>query len=235
MSAVTSPARILLADAEARDASPVAAALRADGHDVQVTRTGQQVLAHARTGRIDLILLASHGLRLCQRVRSIPGTGHRVPLIVLAPVSDDRFVAQALDVGADDCVARSVSAAELRARIRALLRRASAPADRDRTEVCCGPVAMDIERREVRVRGERVDVTFALFETLRGLVQAGGRPLTREEISAQIWGAKAERRPPRNVDVHIHKLRALLERDPADPMLILTARGQGYHLDPTAR
>jgi DNA-binding response OmpR family regulator len=133
-----------------------------------------------------------------------------------------------LEAGADDYVTKPFGPTELRSRIRAVLRRAGPRALGDEV-LQVGPVVLDLTRREVRVRGETVQLTFSEFEMLRALMEQPERLFSREELLRAIWGDSAYR-DPRGIDVHVRHLREKLEERPDEPMLLLTVRGAGYRI-----
>jgi len=133
-----------------------------------------------------------------------------------------------LEAGADDYVTKPFGLAELRSRIRAVLRRTGTRAMGDEVLVV-GPVALDRAQREVKMSGEAVRLTFSEFELLDALMADPGRLLNRQELLRAIWGDSAYR-DPRAIDVHIRHLREKLEPEPEKPRYILTVRGAGYRL-----
>jgi DNA-binding response OmpR family regulator len=133
-----------------------------------------------------------------------------------------------LEAGADDYVAKPVGLAELRSRIRAVLRRAG-PRTLGEEALVFGPLTIDRQRHEVNVDGRPVHLTFAEFQVLDALMSTPGRLFSREELLRAIWGDTAYR-DPRAIDVHIRHLREKVEERPEDPRLIITVRGAGYRL-----
>ena len=131
-----------------------------------------------------------------------------------------------MEAGADDYVTKPFGLAELRSRIRAVLRRPGTRAIGDEGLVV-GPITLDRAQREVRMQGEPVKLTFSELELLDALMTDPGRLLNRQELLRAIWGDSAYR-DPRAIDVHIRHLREKLEERPEDPRLILTVRGAGY-------
>jgi DNA-binding response OmpR family regulator len=131
-----------------------------------------------------------------------------------------------LESGADDYVAKPFGLAELRSRIRAVLRRAG-PRGLGAEIVSIADVKLDRDRREVTVRGEQARLTFSEFEVLSQLMAEPGRPFNRQELLRAIWGESAYR-DPRAIDVHIRHLREKIEEQPDQPQLIQTVRGAGY-------
>jgi DNA-binding response OmpR family regulator len=151
-----------------------------------------------------------------------------VPIIMLTALDSEADVVLGLEAGADDYVAKPVGLAELRSRIRAVLRRAGS---RQRTDepLSVGPIALDRAQREVTVDDTPVKLTFSEFELLEALMAEPGRLLNRQELLRAIWGDSAYR-DPRAIDVHIRHLREKLEPEPDKPRYIVTVRGAGYRL-----
>jgi DNA-binding response OmpR family regulator len=150
-----------------------------------------------------------------------------VPIIMLTALDSEADAVQGLEAGADDYVTKPFGLAELRSRIRAVLRRTGGRVLEDGNVSTCGPVTLDRRRRAVTVRGEPVKLTFSEFELLSCLLSSPGRLFNRQELLRSIWGDSAYR-DPRAIDVHIRHLREKLEESPEEPRLILTVRGAGY-------
>jgi DNA-binding response OmpR family regulator len=133
-----------------------------------------------------------------------------------------------LEAGADDYVTKPFGPAELRSRIRAVLRRAGSRAMGEQV-LQVGPLVLDRSRRSLTRHGGPVQLTFSEFELMEALMSRPGELFNRQELLRAIWGDSAYR-DPRGIDVHIRHLREKLEADPAKPELILTVRGVGYRL-----
>src|SRR5438128_345244 len=149
-----------------------------------------------------------------------------VPIIMLTALDSEADAVLGLEVGADDYVTKPFGLAELRSRIRAVLRRAGAWAA-EREVLSAGPVTPDRSTRQVTLRGGPGSVTFSEFELLARLMSEPGRLFNRQELLRSIWGDSAYR-DPRGIDVHVRHLREKLEDHPERPKLILTVRGAGY-------
>jgi DNA-binding response OmpR family regulator len=145
---------------------------------------------------------------------------------MLTALDSEADAVQGLEAGADDYVTKPFGLAELRSRIRAVLRRSGPRALGDEI-LSVGPVKLDRSHREVTVRGEPVRLTFSEFELLARLMAEPGRLLNRQELLRAIWGDSAYR-DPRAIDVHIRHLREKLEEKAEEPRLIVTVRGAGY-------
>nr|HMS73338.1 response regulator transcription factor [Baekduia sp.] len=148
------------------------------------------------------------------------------PVIMLTALDSEADAVQGLEAGADDYVTKPFGIAELRSRIRAVLRRTHRQVVDDSVLEIDG-IQLDRRAREVEARGEPVRLTFAEFELLECLMDRPGRLFNRQELLRAIWGDSAYR-DPRAIDVHIRHLREKLEERPEDPKLIVTVRGAGY-------
>ena len=147
---------------------------------------------------------------------------------LLTALDSEADAVQGLEAGADDYVTKPFGLAELRSRIRAVLRRAGTRAMGDEVLVV-GPIVLDRAQREVMMDGRPVRLTFSEFELLDALMADPGRLLNRQELLRAIWGDSAYR-DPRAIDVHIRHLREKLEPEADKPRYILTVRGAGYRL-----
>jgi len=154
-----------------------------------------------------------------------------VPIIMLTARDDEFDTVLGLELGADDYITKPFSIREFRSRVRALLRRAGA-SRRDVPEaepLEAGVLQLDLDRREARVNGRSLELTYVEFELLRTLVAQPGKVFSRRALLQAIWGDSAYREP-RTIDVHVRHLREKVEEDPSEPELILTVRGAGYRL-----
>jgi DNA-binding response OmpR family regulator len=157
--------------------------------------------------------------------RLLRGRRDVVPIIMLTALDSEADAVQGLEAGADDYVTKPFGLAELRSRIRAVLRRAQGRVVEGNLTV--GPVMLDRDLRRVTVDNALVKLTFSEFELLAQLMSRPGHAFNRQELLRAIWGDSAYR-DPRAIDVHIRHLREKLEATPEDPTLILTVPGQGY-------
>jgi DNA-binding response OmpR family regulator len=231
MSATETPVslRILVVDDEETLRETLTRSFTREGHTVEAVASGAQAIERADAEHFDVILLdvalgaGPNGYEVCRTLREQRNV---VPIIMLTALDTEADAVQGLEAGADDYVTKPFGLAELRSRVRAVLRR-SGPRSLGREAMSVGPVALDRGRREVTVNGEPVRLTFSEFELLARLMSEPGRLLNRQELLRAIWGDSAYR-DPRAIDVHIRHLREKLEDRPEEPKLILTVRGAGY-------
>jgi DNA-binding response OmpR family regulator len=220
---------ILIVDDEPTLRETLTRSFRREGHTTLALADGRSAIDRATTDRFDVVVLdvalgaGPDGYEVCRTLR---GRRNTVPIIMLTALDSEADVVLGLEAGADDYVAKPVGLAELRSRIRAVLRRAS-PALHDMVRV--GPLELDRARRELRRDGRPIALTFSEFEVIAALMDVPGRLLNRQELMRAIWGDSAFR-DPRGIDVHVRHLREKLEEVPERPELILTVRGAGYRL-----
>ncbi len=222
--------KILVVDDEADLRDLLERSFAREGHDVVAVPDGRQALAYASRDGFDVVLLdvaLGPGPSGYEVARELRAQRNVVPIIMLTALDSEADAVQGLEAGADDYVTKPFGLAELRSRIRAVLRRAGGRALDDGEVVTVGPVSVDRRRRDVTVRGEPVRLTFSEFELLSCLASSPGRLFNRQELLRAIWGDSAYR-DPRAIDVHIRHLREKLEEAPDRPQLILTVRGAGY-------
>jgi DNA-binding response OmpR family regulator len=223
---------ILLVDDEDSVQKLLTYPLERDGFRVVSARDGEEALRLFAEEPVDLVVLdimlpKLDGLEVCKRLRAESS----VPIIMLTARDDEFDTVLGLELGADDYITKPFSIREFRSRVRALLRRAGAPR-RDAAEsepLVAGAVTLDPDRREARVDGRTLDLTYVEFELLRTLVAQPGKVFSRRGLLQAIWGDSSYREP-RTIDVHVRHLREKLEQDPSEPEMILTVRGAGYRL-----
>ncbi|HEU0129560.1 MAG TPA: response regulator transcription factor [Mycobacteriales bacterium] len=211
--------------------------LTREGYDVVVARDGIEALERFRARPPDLVLLdlmlpRLSGVEVCRQLRETS----RVPIIMVTAKTTETDTVVGLEIGADDYVAKPYRVRELVARIRAVLRRAAgAPADGGGpAPLRVGDVCLDPERHEVTVRGEPVPMPLREFELLETLLANAGRVMTRHALIGRVWGADYVG-DTKTLDVHVKRLRAKIEDDPAHPVRITTIRGLGYRYEEAAR
>ena len=214
---------ILLIEDEESITTPLAEALERDGFHTEIAHTVAEGLAKGRTVRPDLVLLDiglpdGSGLDVCRELRA----GSSVPIIILSARGEEADRVVGLELGADDYVVKPFSAREVIARIRAVLRRAGAPAGAGDGPIEVGTVRLDPARRTVTLAGERVELARKEFELLALLMREAGTVVKRERLIDEVWDVNWFG-STKTLDVHIGALRKKLS-----PELIHTVRGVGF-------
>ncbi len=223
--------KILVVEDEASFSDALAYLLGKEGFEVIVADTGPAAIEQFDRHGADLVLLdlmlpGLSGTEVCRQLR----TRSNVPIIMLTAKDAEVDKVVGLELGADDYVTKPYSSRELIARVRAVLRR-QGEEDLVKDGILeAGPVRMDVERHKVSIGG--TDVAFPLkeFELLEFLVRNSGRVLTRSQLIDRVWGSDYFG-DTKTLDVHIKRLRAKIEADPAEPVFIQTVRGLGYKFE----
>jgi two-component system response regulator RegX3 len=226
--AAMSGRRILLIEDEESISDPLAAALKRESFDPVVAGTAADGVDAFRTRAPDLVLLDlmlpdGDGREVLRQIRSTS----RTPVIVLTARGEELDKVVGLELGADDYVVKPFGAAELIARIRAVLRRTSAPAPSATTSIQVGDVQVNMDTHTATKHGEPLELTLKEFELLRMLVEEAGRVVRRTELMDEVWDPNWYG-STKTLDVHISSLRKKLEDDPVDPRYIHTVRGVGF-------
>ena len=223
-------ARLLLIDDDARLSAMVGDYLRGSGYQVEVAGSlaqGRERLAGEPYDALvlDLMLPDGDGLDLCRELRNNPRT-RQLPLLMLTARGEpmDRIVG--LELGADDYLPKPFEPRELLARVKALLRRA-APVSAPDEVLRFGRLEIDLGARVARLAGQPCDLTSHQFDLLVVLAQSPGRVRSRDQIMDLLKGHPLEAFD-RSIDVHISRIRAVIEDDPKAPRRVLTVRGAGY-------
>ena len=224
--------RILLVEDEESYRDPLCYQLTKDGYEVATAATGPEALVEFDRGGADIVLLdlMLPGLSGTEECRALRARGD-VPVIMLTAKDSEIDKVVGLEIGADDYVTKPYSYRELVARVRAVLRRRQGVSDvqADDGTLEVGRVRMDIDRHIVEVVGGRVPMPLKEFELLELLMRNSGRVLTRAQLIDRIWGSDYVG-DTKTLDVHVKRVRAKIEQDPANPHLLLTIRGLGYKL-----
>ncbi len=232
----TSRQKILVADDEASIRRILEARLSMIGYEIITATDGEEAIAAFNKHNPDLIVLdvmmpKVDGYGVTREIRRTSD----VPIIILTALGDVSERITGLELGADDYVIKPFSPKELEARVKAVLRRTntkevSAPASKvAKNVITTGNIRIDTARRQVFRKNERIRLTGMEFSLLELLVNNSGQAYSRNEILQHVWSYPPDHRiDTRVVDVHISRLRSKLETDPANPELILTARGIGY-------
>ena len=223
--------KILVVEDEASFSDALSYVLGKEGFDVTVADTGDGAIAAFDKGGADLVLLdlmlpGLSGTEVCKQLRSRSA----VPIIMLTAKDTEVDKVVGLELGADDYVTKPYSKAELVARIRAVLRRQNEPETIPTGVITAGPVRIDVERHQVNINDQLVALPLKEFELLEFLVRNSGRVLTRTQLIDRVWGSDYFG-DTKTLDVHVKRLRAKIESDPANPVYIQTIRGLGYKFE----
>lgn len=223
--------RILVVEDEISYSDPLSYLLRKEGYEVAVAETGPAALEEFDRAGADLVLLdlmlpGLSGGDVCRALRQ----RSNVPVIMLTAKDSEIDKVVGLEIGADDYVTKPYSSRELLARIKAVLRRLSEPEDLLPSTLEAGPVRMDVERHVVTVNGAPASLPLKEFELLEILLRNTGRVLTRMQLIDRVWGSDYVG-DTKTLDVHVKRLRAKVEPDPASPRHIVTVRGLGYKFE----
>jgi two-component system, OmpR family, alkaline phosphatase synthesis response regulator PhoP len=222
-------ARVLIVEDEPDIVLGLQEDLQRQGHDIGIATDGVQGLAMAKSGEWELILLdvmlpKMDGFDVCAALRK---AGVATPVIMLTARAQEAEKELGLDSGADDYVTKPFSLRELRARIRAQLRRSA----RVRERVCrFGDCEVDFDRAELRCGGRLVDVTPLELRLLEVFLRRAGRVLSREQLIELVWG-HGTAITDRAVDTHVFNLRKKIEPVPSEPRFLIGVRGLGYRFE----
>ena len=228
------PPRILVVDDEESYREALSVALQREGFIVETASDGTEALerfdaSHPELVMLDVMLPRMSGIDVCRELR----TRSRVPIIMVTARNGEIDTVVGLEVGADDYVTKPFRLRELVARVRAALRRAPAAPNDDDDSVDVleeGDVRIDVGRHEVFVRGNLASLPLKEFELLELLMLNAGRVLTRDVLIDRVWGPNYYG-DTKTLDVHVKRLRAKIEDDPAHPSRIVTVRGVGYRYE----
>ncbi len=224
--------KILVVEDEVSFSEAIEFLLSKEGFSIVTATTGTQAIEKFNQGGIDLVLLdlmipEISGTEVCRQIRS----KSKVPIIMLTAKDGEVDKVVGLELGADDYVTKPYSSRELIARINAVMRRNSGEAySEDAGVMSVGSVKMDIDRHHVYVNNVSVSLPLKEFELLEFLMRNAGRVLTRSQLIDRVWGNDYYG-DTKTLDVHIKRLRAKIESDPANPTAIQTVRGLGYKLE----
>ena len=224
--------KILVVDDEKVLVKGIKFNLESEGYQVEAGYDGEQAVELARGGGFDLSILdlmmpKIDGLQACMRIREFSN----VPIIMLTARSEDTDKIIGFECGADDYITKPFNILELKARVRALLRRAGMAAQQKGSggKLTMGHITLDPDARAAWKDGQSVDLTAKEFDLMELLMRNPGRVYSRENLLNVVWGYEYAG-DYRTVDVHVRRLREKLELDPANPAYILTKWGVGYYL-----
>jgi two-component system response regulator RegX3 len=224
--------KILIVEDEASFSEALEYLLSKEGFIIETAATGKQALEKFGRNEFDLILLdlmlpEISGIEVCRTIRA----QSQVPIIMLTAKDTEIDKVVGLELGADDYVTKPYSRSELVARIRAVLRRGNGTvSEADAGVLSVANIRMDIDRHQVSVGGQPISLPLKEFELLEFLMRNAGRVLTRNQLIDRVWGSDYVG-DTKTLDVHIKRLRAKVEKDPANPTLIQTVRGLGYKIE----
>ena len=224
--------KILIVEDESSFSEALEFLLGKEGFSVITAATGTEALKKFEQGGIDLILLdlmipEISGTEVCRQIRA----KSKVPIIMLTAKDSEVDKVVGLEIGADDYVTKPYSARELVARINAVLRRnGSESTSVESGVITVQGIRMDIDRHQVSVNGITVSLPLKEFELLEFLMRNAGRVLTRIQLIDRVWGSDYVG-DTKTLDVHIKRIRAKIEVDPANPKIIQTVRGLGYKME----
>ena len=204
--------------------------LENEGYQVDAAYDGLEAVELARSGKYDLIILdvmmpELDGLEACMRIREFS----TIPIIMLTARGEDMDKIIGFEYGADDYITKPFNILELKARIRALLRRSALVSNTTNSILAVGHIMIDTEKRVAMKNDEPVELTVKEFDVFELLSKNPGRVYSRETLLNIIWGYEYQG-DIRTVDVHIRRLREKLEENPAEPEYIMTKWGVGYYI-----
>jgi two-component system, OmpR family, alkaline phosphatase synthesis response regulator PhoP len=222
--------RVMIVEDDAAVRDILTIALEREGMDVEAVEDGETALARISSAGpspdlvlLDIMLPGVDGVTVCQELRRVSD----VPVIMLTAREGERNVVVGLEVGADDYVTKPVSPAEVVSRVRAQLRRRRMDAQTASMRYEFPDLVVDLSRRHVWARGERVELTTTEFEILSFLAAHPGWVYTRKQIMQHLWDGDFYG-DVRSADVHVQRIRKKIEPDPKNPRYIHTVRGMGY-------
>lgn len=223
--------KILVVDDEKLLVKGIKFNLENEGYTVDACYDGESAVELAKNGSYDLVILdlmmpVKDGLQACQEIRGFS----TVPIIMLTARSENADLLMGFESGADDYITKPFNILELKARVRALLRRASitAPQPQPSSVLSSGHISIDVERRSAFKSGREIELTMKEFDLIEFFMKNPGKVFSRESLLDLVWGYDYLG-DTRTVDVHVRRLREKLELDPASPKHINTKWGVGYY------
>ncbi len=223
--------KVLVVEDETSYSEALSYVLRKEGFDVAIAETGPDALTEFDRNGADIVLLdlmlpGLSGTEVCRALRQVSS----VPIIMVSAKDTEVDKVVGLELGADDYVTKPYSPRELVARIRAVLRRGITDDIDDNPSLESGHVRMDVDRHLVTIGGSETKFPLKEFELLEYFLRNPGRVLTRGQLIDRVWGADYVG-DTKTLDVHVKRLRAKIEKDPANPTTLTTVRGLGYKYD----
>ena len=223
--------RVLVVDDEKALVKGIKFNLELDGYEVDTAYDGEEAVEKVRSGGVDLVIMdlmmpKKNGLDACLEIRSFS----KLPIIMLTAKSEDNDKIIGFEYGADDYVTKPFNILELKARVRALLRRsATAETAAPSSVLVSGPYRLDTESRVAFRDGQEIELTAREFDLVELLMRNPGKVFSRDALLKLVWGTDYQG-DIRTVDVHIRRIREKIEVDPAEPVKIMTKWGVGYYL-----
>ena len=222
--------RVLVVDDEKLIVKGIKFSLEQDSMDVDVAYDGNEALEKATNNQYDMILLdvmlpGLNGFEVCQMIREFSD----VPIIMLTAKGDDMDKILGLDYGADDYITKPFNILEVKARIKAIMRRTKGrqPSKEESKQVVCGDMRIDMDSRRVFISGKEVNLTAKEYDLLELLILNPNKVYNREILLNLVWGYDYPG-DVRTVDVHVRRLREKIEINPSEPKYIHTKWGVGY-------
>lgn len=223
--------RVLVVDDEKLIVKGIRFSLEQDGMEVECAYDGEEALNMARTGEYDIILLdvmlpKLNGFEVCQQIREFSS----VPVIMLTAKGDDMDKILGLEYGADDYITKPFNILEVKARIKAIMRRTGKKSEEGVQEniIESGEMRLDCDGRRVYISGKEINLTAKEFDVLELLILNPNKVYSRESLLKIVWGADYPG-DVRTVDVHIRRLREKIEANPSEPKFVHTKWGVGYY------
>lgn len=223
--------KVLVVDDEKLIVKGIRFSLEQDGMEVECAYDGEEALAMAKEKPYDIVLLdlmlpKLSGLEVCQQIREFSN----VPIIMLTAKNDDMDKIMGLEYGADDYITKPFNILEVKARIKAIIRRTSQKEEKQKNDsvVEAGDLRMDCEGRRLFIGGKEINLTAKEFDVLELLVLNPNKVYSREKLLGLVWGMDYPG-DARTVDVHIRRLREKIESSPSDPKYVHTKWGVGYY------
>lgn len=223
--------KILVVDDEKLIVKGIRFSLEQDGYEVFCAYDGEEALTMAKEKEFDMILLdimlpKMNGLEVCQQIREFSNT----PIIMLTAKGDDMDKILGLEYGADDYITKPFNILEVKARIKAILRRnvSAAQAKNNSGVIAISDLVLDCEGRSLKIEGKEINLTTKEFDLLELLVNNAGKVYSRESLLNTVWGYEYPG-DVRTVDVHVRRLREKIEKNPSEPKYVQTKWGKGYY------
>ena len=222
--------RVLVVDDEKLIVKGIRFSLEQEGMEVEIAYDGEEAVLKAREKEFDIILLdimlpKLDGLQVCQQIREFSN----VPIIMLTAKGDDMDKIMGLDYGADDYITKPFNILEVKARMKAIMRRTSSKPEKGQEQVLeAGSMKLDLEEKRVYVDSVEMNLTSKEYDVLELLAKNANHVYGREKLLHLVWGADYPG-DVRTVDVHIRRLREKIEKNPSEPKFVHTKWGVGYY------